>query len=1030
MKRFLLKFFLAVFSCALVFCVNSEDRVLKKTTPAIKSGSHYIVNLKNALNSSIFDDGIANNGKGGWTDEGTNDFYIFPAIKFGKNKYRAYLFDFLDPKKNNGKNLLLIGHDKVWENLPESVELKNINAKGKYVFMMHSEGRILDKKKKGTAAVFTVKYSDGTTRKDELRMGKELSDWYQGKWWNCYEEARKNAPDALKKSECNPEKYKKLGGTNFKEDVLKHAVAKRWPVTQGYNSVSRTWSLPVVFWAYKFENPFPRKEIKSIKIDSTEDCLIGISAITISNEDFSLKRQAESGKMRKPSSSPSDYFAKREEKMADSIVPELISKKWTKGIRKVQQRSDKILTVKVDHIAKLSELKNPKCFLISSRDDADFKNGVNPVSISRFSRGGRYRAIADDQYKVYPDHWLHLKLPHKLKKGKHYKLELIGDIFPESDKLKDEISFKTEDLRNPGFKLNQVGYSNNSNHKYIYLSSYLGDGKPVNIDEFRKFRILDDNTGKTVFTGDIVKVSDSDIQGKDKLYKLDISEFDKNGKFYVEADGLGRSYSFINGDEAAEKIYDIAHRGLFFQRCGTEIKEPYAEGWTRPMAHNKIYVTETNLPHPSHTEGVDPNKPGKWQAEELEFHGGHYDAGDYDLRPMHINVPEKLLTLYEAFPEKFYDGQVNIPEKNNGIPDIIDEAAWNLKSLEYIQDYASEIRGLEGGVAPGMETYRHPVQGEGMGKDPLPYYMRKVTGPFSLCAAAEFAHIARIIKPFDKKRAAKYLKRAEKAYKYGYKHLNDPQPKMVNGKVDQGEGWNRKGINSALIWANVELYCTTGQKKYWKQIVKLKNKRRGTIAGSINSGDVIFSLLLSKLKHPKNDFIEKWRRKWIKYAEKHLDKVDKNAENGYAASTPNGGGWGSTSCVVKNMEGATRAYMLTEDQKFLDRIATSIDFTLGMNPSEMSWMTGAGKVYPMDPLNLNCIDDDMEEPSPGILWYGPTNYWGSEKVLLYPNKKNMGFYRRVVDAWGMVAQCEYTVWETQAPFIFAAGCLLPNKNNH
>ena len=97
-----------------------------------------------------------------------------------------------------------------------------------------------------------------------------------------------------------------------------------------------------------------------------------------------------------------------------------------------------------------------------------------------------------------------------------------------------------------------------------------------------------------------------------------------------------------------------------------------------------------------------------------------------------------------------------------------------------------------------------------------------------------------------------------------------------------------------------------------------------------------------------------------------------------------------------------------------------------MNPSEISWMTGAGSVYPMDPLNLNCIDDGIEEPHPGILIYGPTNYWQNDKVALYPDKKDMGFYRRIVDAWGMVAQCEYTVWETQAPFIFAASCLLPD----
>ena len=80
----------------------------------------------------------------------------------------------------------------------------------------------------------------------------------------------------------------------------------------------------------------------------------------------------------------------------------------------------------------------------------------------------------------------------------------------------------------------------------------------------------------------------------------------------------------------------------------------------------------------------------------------------------------------------------------------------------------------------------------------------------------------------------------------------------------------------------------------------------------------------------------------------------------------------------------------------------------------------------MDPTSHNSIYDNEELPLPGILIYGPTNYWHDNRVQLYPDKTKMGFYRRVVDAWGMIAQCEYTVWETQAPFMFAVGILLPD----
>ena len=83
----------------------------------------------------------------------------------------------------------------------------------------------------------------------------------------------------------------------------------------------------------------------------------------------------------------------------------------------------------------------------------------------------------------------------------------------------------------------------------------------------------------------------------------------------------------------------------------------------------------------------------------------------------------------------------------------------------------------------------------------------------------------------------------------------------------------------------------------------------------------------------------------------------------------------------------------------------------------------------MNPLNANCISDDVEEPTPGILIYGPSNYYKDNKSVLYPDKETMGFYRRVVDMHGFPAGCEYSVWETQAPFLFAVGALLPDRNS-
>ena len=35
--------------------------------------------------------------------------------------------------------------------------------------------------------------------------------------------------------------------------------------------------------------------------------------------------------------------------------------------------------------------------------------------------------------------------------------------------------------------------------------------------------------------------------------------------------------------------------------------------------------------------------------------------------------------LYEAFPDHFVDGELNIPGSGNGLPDLLDEARWLLR---------------------------------------------------------------------------------------------------------------------------------------------------------------------------------------------------------------------------------------------------------------------------------------------------------------------------------------------------------------
>lgn len=62
---------------------------------------------------------------------------------------------------------------------------------------------------------------------------------------------------------------------------------------------------------------------------------------------------------------------------------------------------------------------------------------------------------------------------------------------------------------------------------------------------------------------------------------------------------------------------------------------------------------------------------------------------------------DSLLSIYLLFPENFKDAQLDLPESGNGIPDIIDEAAWGVEVWRRAQNE-------KGGVGCWLEATSHP----------------------------------------------------------------------------------------------------------------------------------------------------------------------------------------------------------------------------------------------------------------------------------------------------------------------------------
>ena len=106
----------------------------------------------------------------------------------------------------------------------------------------------------------------------------------------------------------------------------------------------------------------------------------------------------------------------------------------------------------------------------------------------------------------------------------------------------------------------------------------------------------------------------------------------------------------------------------------------------------------------------------------------------------------------------FYDDFHPVGQ-GNGIPDIIDEAEWGTAIFEILQEE-------NGGVRSGTERTGYPDDSVGLDKDTDQYAAFRVSDNSSTLAAGLFAHLARLLEPYNNERSAELQKRAEKAWAF------------------------------------------------------------------------------------------------------------------------------------------------------------------------------------------------------------------------------------------------------------------------
>ncbi|MFJ5262230.1 glycoside hydrolase family 9 protein [Streptomyces sp. NPDC088387] len=482
---------------------------------------------------------------------------------------------------------------------------------------------------------------------------------------------------------------------------------------------------------------------------------------------------------------------------------------------------------------------------------------------------------------------------------------------------------------------------------------------------------LKNAAGRTVAHGWTVPRG-TDASSGEPVHSLDFGAFRGRGQgFTLVADGE-TSRPFDIDASAYDKLRLDALKYYYTQRSGTPVRDDLRPGYGRPAGHVDVA--------PNQGDGAVPCRAGVCDYT-LDVTGGWYDAGDHGKYVVNGGISTwEVLSTYEralhartADPGRLGDGTLAIPESGNKVPDILDEARWELEFLLKMQVPAGQ-------PLAGMAHHKvHDEQWTGLpllpDDDPQPRALHPPTTQATLNLAATAAQAARLYRPHDRRFAARALTAARTAWSAALAHPTtyaDPNDGTGGGAYPDDDATDE------FYWAAAELYLTTGEKQFERHILG-SPVHTADIFGPLGydwartaaAGRLDLATVPNRL--PGGDRV---RRSVTRGADTYLATLDAQAYGMPYAPGDNRFDWGSNHQILHNAVVLATAYDLTGDRKYRDGALESMDYLLGRNALNISYVTGYGEVaahHQHSRWYARQLDPKLPSPPAGTLAGGPNS---------------------------------------------------------
>ncbi|MCX7725887.1 MAG: glycoside hydrolase family 9 protein [Chitinispirillaceae bacterium] len=651
-------------------------------------------------------------------------------------------------------------------------------------------------------------------------------------------------------------------------------------------------------------------------------------------------------------------------------------------------------------------------WIIKSTDDENYGNeGKNPSNCYRKSKlngmSEQEWVGSDFKYEYTLEHFIFLKLPSPLVEGKSYTVEISSSL--NSDVTKYTFTYDIFKCKSEAIHVNTVGYLPLSPIKAADLYLWMGEGGARDYKSFEGKSVyiynIENNTKEKVGSVTFWKKSSTEAQGYNltgsSVWNADFSQFSKPGKYVLAIEGVGSSMEFEIANDIYFEPFRVSVLGFFYMRIGQDSIGGIKPVPRRPLyipgkdpASTKIYLTTMHPYHPEWTtfsSGDVWDKPTSWAKYKREGNpmnqkawGGHSDALDWDRHLGHVSIIYDMLLPFILTKGAISDDNLGIAESGNSIPDILDEAKYEV-------DFWLRLRDVDGGYSHGLTN---PDENN-------TFYQAAGT---AIAAWANALNCAMLADCFRIAGLTQLMNEYRDSAIVAFTYANSQSDQMLTKTLNIGDNTVRG--KDLKMMAAAFLYNITGKKEY-EDIVNTESEAKTNTSRLANEQEFnqlwgTAGYLFTPQEIHYKELAQRMKASLLKEAEE-MEASYINSRPSRRA-TDNNTGYFQT---IQNVHRTIIAHSIADDEAkrefFYKALVLEADWGLGRNPLNIIQMTTAStkleKKRSVENIYTSGFNDGTPGLHPGHTPYLNVDDWACGMVMGCPSWLYKKGYPSDISKW-------------------------------